>query len=258
MNPLYAEALQSVQGFLWAGFIVFLRIGGAMLVLPAFGEMLVPARVKLVLAFAFTLIVLPGAMPYISQPETNLPAPVWLFAESLIGLAIGMTMRMFVLCLQIAGMMAAQSVSLSQLFGGTTGEPQPAVGQLLVLAGLAIAVHMGLHIRVTEVFIGSYQALPPGTFPDADLIRRWELSGVARAFTLGFSIAAPFVIAGLVYNIALGAINRAMPQLMVAFVGAPALTLGGLALLMVALPSGLLVWHDAFVTFLSNPFEVRP
>ncbi|MBZ4022110.1 flagellar biosynthesis protein FliR [Rhodobacter sp. TJ_12] len=257
MNPLYAELLQSVQGLLWTGFIVFLRVGGAMLVLPAFGEMLVPVRVKLVLTLAFTLIVLPGAMPYITRPEPGLPTPVWLFAETLIGLAIGMSMRLFVLCLQIAGMMAAQSVSLSQLFGGTTGEPQPAVGQLLVLAGLAVAVNMGLHIRVTEIFIGSYQAFPPGVFPDANLIRQWELSGVARAFSLGFSIAAPLVIGGLIYNIALGAINKAMPQLMVAFVGAPALTLGGLALLMIAMPSGLIVWHDAFVTFLSNPFEVR-
>lgn len=258
MNPIYAEALATVQGYLGSAFIVFLRVGGTMMVMPAFGEMLVPARVKLVLTIAFTLIVLPGALPYISRPEPGFPQVVWLFAETLIGLAIGLAMRLFVLCLQIAGMIAAQSTSLSQLFGGTSGEPQPAVGQLLVLAALAISVHMGLHVRVTEVFIGSYQIFPPGAFPDADLMRQWQLSGISRAFSLAFSIAAPFVIAGLVYNIALGAINRAMPQLMVAFVGAPALTLGGLALLSIALPTGLMIWHEQFSAFLANPFEIRP
>ncbi|SOC06557.1 flagellar biosynthetic protein FliR [Rhodobacter maris] len=258
MNPLYAEVIAQMQAFLWTGFIVFLRVGGTMLVMPAFGEMLVPARVKLVLALAFTLIVLPGAEPYVNRPEPGFPTPVWLFAETLIGLGIGMALRLFIIALQIAGMMAAQSISLSQLFGGTAGEPQPAVSQLMVMAALAIAVHLGLHVRVTEIFLGSYQVFPPGAFPDADLMRQWELSGVSHAFALGFSIAAPFVIAGLVYNVALGAINRAMPQLMVSFVGAPALTLGGLALLSIALPTGLMIWHDGFVTFLSNPFELRP
>ncbi len=61
-------------------------------------------------------------------------------------------------------------------------------------------------------------------------LARWGLAQVSRSFALAFSLAAPFVIAGLLYNVALGVINRAMPQLMVAMVGAPAITLGGIAL----------------------------
>lgn len=258
MNQAWVDLLSSAQAMLFSAFVVFLRVGGAMALLPAFGEQLVPARVRLVLALAFTAIVLPGALPFIAHPQTNLPLPVWLLAETVIGLLIGMMVRLFVLCLQIAGTMAAQATSLSQLFGGTTGEPQPAVAELLTLAGLAMAVHLGLHVRVVEVFLGSYQALPPGGLPAAELVRQWGLAGIAQAFSLGFSIAAPFVVAGLVYNVALGAINRAMPQLMVAFVGAPALTLGGLVLLAIALPTGLLVWHQAFETFLSNPYRMAP
>ncbi|WP_444463657.1 flagellar biosynthetic protein FliR [Rhodobacter capsulatus] len=256
MTEDLALLLQSTQNLLWVGFVVFLRVGGTMAVMPAFGEMLVPTRVKLALTLAFTAIVLPGALPHVQAPQSSLPIPVWLFAEAVIGLFLGLMLRLFVLCLQIAGTIAAQSTSLSQLFGGTTGEPQPAVGELLVLAGLAISVHLGLHVKVTQIFLGSYQVLPPGAFPDADLFRQWGLGGISQAFALGFSIAAPFVIAGLIYNVALGAINRAMPQLMVSMIGAPAQTLGGLALLMVALPTGLVVWHDAFETFLAAPFEV--
>lgn len=253
-----AYLLQSAQSLLWAGFVVFLRVGGTMAVMPAFGEMMIPARVKLAAALAFTVIVLPGALPFVRDPASDLPTPVWLFAEMMIGLFLGLMLRLFVLCLQVAGMIAAQSTSLSQMFGGTTGEPQPAIGELLVLAGLAIAVHFDLHVKVTEIFLGSYQLLPPGAFPDGDLFRRWGLGGIAHCFALGFSIASPFVIAGLIYNVALGAINRAMPQLMVTMIGAPAQTLAGLALLMIALPTGLVVWHNAFESFLAAPFEVRP
>ena len=69
-----------------------------------------------------------------------------------------------------------------------------------------------------------------------------------------FAIAAPFVIAAMIYNIALGAINRAMPQLLVSFVGAPAITFGGIALLFLAAPIMLAKWLDVLHRFLANPF----
>ena len=86
----------------------------------------------------------------------------------------------------------------------------------------------------------------------------WGLALIGRTFSLAFALAAPFVIASLIYNLALGAINRAMPTLMVSMVGAPALTLGGLALLAVATPVLLAAWLDAFAAHLDQPFAVAP
>jgi flagellar biosynthesis protein FliR len=81
---------------------------------------------------------------------------------------------------------------------------------------------------------------------------------VRSSFSLAFSLAAPFVIASMIYNLALGAINRAMPQLMVSMVGAPALTLGALALLAVATPYLMAAWLQAFEQYLANPFGTAP
>jgi flagellar biosynthesis protein FliR len=65
----------------------------------------------------------------------------------------------------------------------------------------------------------------------------------------------PFTIAALVIaNLALGAINRAMPQLMVAFVGAPATVWGALALLAITAPAILAVWAAALDRVLAIPF----
>jgi flagellar biosynthetic protein FliR len=44
-----------------------------------------------------------------------------------------------------------------------------------------------------------------------------------------------------------------MPTLMVAFVGAPAITLGGLALLAVSAPIMLAVWGEAALALLAAP-----
>lgn len=251
--------LAALLGFgregLVAVFAVFLRVGAVMAVLPAFGEQTVPRRIRLALALAFTFIVAPATVPLL-PPLGEAPGQAALFlgAEVAVGLAIGLGLRLFVLALQTAGAMAAQATSLAQIFGGSAGvDPQPAISHLLTIAGLALAVLAGLHVRVAEALILSYERFPPGLFPHAGLIATWGTFRVAEAFALGFTLAAPFVVASLVYNVALGAINRAMPQLMVAFVGAPALTFGGLLLLFAATPVLLEVWLAALNGFIGDP-----
>ena len=256
MIETLARLMSDAQDLLLLGFVVFLRVGGAMALLPAFGEMSVPTRVRLALALAFTAVVTPAVTDFDAARAHSL-ALTEMVAEPFVGLAMGAMLRFFVIALQTAGTIAAQATSLSQLFGGSGGEPQPAVGHILVAAGLALAVLSGLHIKIAVLLIASYDVLPPGHLPNADQFLTWGLSGASRSFAIAVTIAAPFVIAGLVYNVALGAINRAMPQLMVAFIGAPALTLGGLVLLSIALPSGLSFWHDALDAFFRAPFKVR-
>lgn len=258
MNDLAAQILGVGQMALMSGYIVFLRVGTAMALLPAFGERSVPAQIRLMLGLAFTVIVLPavaGDVAPIAAPAEVIG--IFVVTEVIAGLVIGIGLRLFVLALQTAGAIAAQSTSLSQLFGGGAADPQPAIGHLMLVAGLALAVITGLHVRIAEMFILSYDVLRPGQFIHAGMLNEWGVAQIARAFALAFSLAAPFVIASLIYNVALGVINRAMPQLMVAFVGAPAITAGGLMLLFLALPILLGIWADALNLFIADPFGVR-
>lgn len=255
MNELLAQLMDQGAATLLTGFVVFLRVGGAMAVLPAFGEQAVPQRIRLVLALGFTLVTAPAVAndvaPIVAEGRV---LGLFLATEALAGVLIGLVLRLFVLCLQIAGTIAAQSTSLAQIFGGMGGEPMPAVSQILVMGGLALAVMAGLHVKIVELFVLSYDLLPAGRFPGAQDVMDWGIGNVSRVFALAFSLAAPFVIASLIYNAALGAINRAMPTLMVAFVGAPALTLGGLFLMAITLPIMLAVWAQALDGWFADPF----
>ncbi|WP_339113769.1 flagellar biosynthetic protein FliR [Thioclava sp. GXIMD2076] len=254
MIDLAAQVLDLThQGFMIA-FAVFLRVGAMVSVMPGFGESYLTTRVKLAMALAFTAVVAPAVSPDLMGLPHEIGLDV-ILPETAIGLLIGVIMRMFMYALQTAGMIIAQATSLAQMFG-MGGESQPAVGFMLSMAGVALAFAMGLHVQAAELMIGSYQAFPFAQFPAPDLVRDWGVAGVAKAFRLAFSIAMPFVVLGLVYNAALGVINRAMPQLMVAMVGAPAITLGGILLMAVALPTGLVVWREAFGDFLFNPLSV--
>jgi flagellar biosynthesis protein FliR len=253
-NLAELAGLARVNAFI--GLAVFLRVGAMMLMLPAFAEQVVPMRVKLALALAFTTIVAPAVGE--NLPPTD-PFPVQLFATEVIyGLLLGFGIRLFIFALQIAGAIAAQATTLSQMFGGLSAEPQPIIGNVLIIAGLTTAVATGLHVRVAEMLILSYGPMPAGQMPDPSDLAQLGIAQVGRTFALGFSLAAPFVIASVLYNAALGFINRAMPQLAVSFVGAPALTLGALALLAVAAPGLLAVWLHLLQDHITNPTSIIP
>lgn len=241
------------QDAIWASSLVFFRIGAAMTFLPAFGEQVVPARIKLAAALAFTALLLPLIWPTVEHVTNREDWFALIGPEVVAGLLIGFLFRSMVFALQIAGIIAAQSTSLSQFFGGGMGiDPQPAFSTLLVVSGLCLAVMLGLHVRILELFLSSYDSIPFGTWPLSGDTAQWAISQVSYVFGLGFSLAGPFVLASLIYNLGLGAINKAMPQLMVALVGAPAISFGGLLLLLLTGPVILTIWGRAFVT-VSSP-----
>ena len=244
----------SGEEWLWPAFLVFLRIGAMMALLPAFGETVIPARIRLVLSLAFSAITLPAVAAQIGTVK-GLPA---MATEVVIGLMLGIGLRLFVFALHIAGEIAAQSTSLAQVFAGPGAEPQPAIGNVLTMAGLAIAMATGLHVRAAMLMILSYELFPVGQFPDSSDATAWGVERTAQAFALAFSLAAPFVLAAAVYQLALGVINRAIPQLMVFFVGAPLLTAGGLVILALVAVPALEIWRYELLTFLQAPLGSPP
>lgn len=252
-GPL-AELLAQSQHLLGIAFAVFLRVGAAMALVPGFGERMIPRSVRLGIALAFTAAILPAVMSLNVLTHVNPLAPGFLLAEVSAGLAFGLILRVMVMVLQIAGSIAAQSTSLAQILGGAATDPQPAIAHLLLLGGLALAMMSGLHLKITEALVLSYDAIPPGAGVQAAILSEWSVAHVARGFALAVTLAIPFVIAAFLYNLALGVINRAMPQLMVAFVGAPALTAGGLILLALAAPMMLQLWSTQLDTLLRDPF----
>ncbi len=255
MFEALAPFLNFSEATLAAYFAVFVRVGAIMALLPGFGEQFIPARIRLAVTLGLTTICAPAIVPDIAAVDMSPGTLLRLAsAEAGIGLLIGVSIRLLVMAMQLAGSIAAQSTALVQMAGvGVTPDPMPAIGNLLTIAALALALVLDLHIKVVWAIIGSYETLPAGLFPSAEDVTQWGVAKASSTFALAFSLAAPFVVASLVYNVALGAINRAMPQLMVAFIGAPAITGGSLVLLLITSPVILSFWSDMLDQTLANP-----
>lgn len=250
--------LDPASSALTVAFLVFLRVGAALSLLPAFGEMILPVRVRLVAALAFTMVVLPAVGEPVGAAIREESSLVILAATEVgAGFLIGLSLRLLVFALHVAASIAAQATSLSQLLGGAAVDPQPALGLVLLWGALALAASMGLHVRFAVMFIQSYSTIATGHLPSASDAVGWLVPAVARTFEFAFLAAMPFVAASLIYNLTLGVINKAMPQLMVAFVGAPAITFGALLILWLSAPLILSVWIEAFQSVMRNPFGAR-
>lgn len=234
--------------------LVFVRVSTVCLFLPGFGESTLSMRIKVVLGLVF------GAITFVSLPASVSLGPdqlfiTSLFAELATGLCIGLAFRLLVLCIQTAGTIAAQSTSLSQIMGNIGVDPMPAMGHVLVLGAICLAVTTGLHTKAAAFLILSYEVFPIGLWLLGADVAEWGVKNVSYAFQLAFTLAAPFVILSVLYNVVLGVINKAMPQLMVAFVGAPFITFGGLFLLFATAPIILQTWLFAFEGLLANPLR---
>ncbi|UPH72405.1 flagellar biosynthetic protein FliR [Abyssibius alkaniclasticus] len=258
MFDAMAAIMAQVNPMIGAAVLVFMRIGAFVALLPGFGEQTIPMRLRLAAILAFTLISWPLVAPNLPTDLPPFPAlAVLMLIELAIGALMGIAVRLLVMALQIAGAIAAQTTAVSQMAGvAVTPEPMPAIGNALVLAGLALALAAGLPAQAVRAIAESYAVFPAGVLPVAGDVAQWGVARVADAFALGLTLAAPFVIAAFGYNLALGFLNRAMPALMVAFVGAPAITAGALLLLMLAAPLILNVWHDRLSATLEAPWAL--
>ncbi|MGR3617472.1 MAG: flagellar biosynthetic protein FliR [Paracoccaceae bacterium] len=237
------------------GSFVFLRVSGLVLIMPLFSSPEVPVRVRLSIAIAYTFVI-SNIIPITAKATSFVDFSWMAVLEISAGAILGISLRLFVMSLQICGSIIGQSVSLSQILGTAGADPVPAMGQVLVVAGAALSVQAGLHVKLAELLLFSYEFMPFGRLPDAETLTTWGVGHVSKAFALGFSLAAPFVAMAIVYNLALGAINKAMPQLMVAFVGAPFIILCGLVLFALAAPVMLEIWHQSFLEFVADPSRI--
>lgn len=236
------------------GAIVFTRLSLLLFLLPGIGMQVVPVRLRVIVALALTGLL----VPLVETPTvTTVSGIVALLAgEAAAGFLLGFLVRIFIHALSITGAILAQSLSLSQIFGATiVEEANTTISNLLTIAGTALFLTLDLHVATLTLFVESYEGLPAGAvFAEGftALAADEAIRAAASAFSLAVSLALPFLLLNFSYNVILGLMNRAMPQLMVTFVGMPAITFAGLSLLTVTAGFMLLKWRDAILVFLAG------
>jgi flagellar biosynthetic protein FliR len=228
--------------------LVLARFGAAMALLPGLGEATVPAVVRVGLALGLTVLLLPGIFPLAPpMPDAGLTAAGMVIAEVMTGLWLGWLARLFCLALPIAAQFISYLLGISTVLQ-PDAEMGPQTTALAALFGIAAPLAIlvsGLYMLPLTALAGSYRLIPAGTLlPTADSTAT-VVAAVGQTFSLSLQLASPFVLAAIVWHVAIGLIARLVPRLQIYFVSMPGQIVGGLALLATLFGVILAAWQDA-------------
>ncbi|HWE77886.1 MAG TPA: flagellar biosynthetic protein FliR [Pseudolabrys sp.] len=241
---------------LGAAFILaFGRIGGMVMLLPGFGEANLPARVRLTIALVLTAVLLPlHRQAYTVDLNALAPLIVEMVEEVVVGLVIGMSARLAISALQIAGSVVAQQLGLGFVtsIDPTQGQQGALVGNFLTVLGVTLVFATNMHHLVIAAMNDSYAVFKPGELPLAGDVAKHMTQVVAASFRIGVQLAAPFIVFGLLFNLGLGVLSRLMPQMQVFFIGLPLSILLGLLLLVAVLGAMMGTFTDFLHTVLGQ------
>ena len=215
--------------------LAFARIGTMVMMLPGVGELSVPSRVRLTIALVLTAVIMPlHRSTY--QLDLQVPGPVivLLFQELFVGAVLGLTARLAISALQVAGHVIAQQMGLGFVTAvdPTQGQQGVIVGNFLSVLGITLVFAFDLHHLVIGALNDSYILFKPGDVPMVGDVAAHISRTVASAFRIGVQLAAPFLVFGLLFNLGLGVLSRLMPQMQVFFVGMPLTILIGFLILL--------------------------
>ena len=218
--------------------LAFARVGTMVMLLPGVGEMNLPSRVRLTMALVLTAILLPAHQKaYVVDLKAFGPVMVVLFQELVIGAVLGLTARLAISALQVAGSVVAQQLGLGFVTAVDPSQNQQGllVGNFLTVLGITLIFATDLHHLVIAALNDSYTIFAPGEMPIVGDVAKHITQIIATSFKIGIQLAAPFLVFGLLFNLGLGVLSRLMPQMQVFFIGLPLSILLGFLLLVLVI-----------------------
>lgn len=201
--------------------IIFFRVGAAIMVLPGFGDVYVPARIRLLFALVFSVLLMPllgGRMPPL--PASPIGLGVLLVTEILVGVFMGLIARTIMMALHVAGNIIASqsSLAVASIFDPSNGAQSPVVSNILTLAAVTLFFTTGMHHLVLAALVQSYDVFTVGQFAPLQDMNILHTRMVADTFGLGVALSAPFMVISLLFYLAGGLMTRLMPNFQVFFI----------------------------------------
>jgi len=231
----------------------FVRIGACLMVAPIFGARYVPARMRIVIAGAITLLVAP-LLPSTAGTEMFSATGLVITAQQvIIGLALGFALQLAFEAVAFGGQLLANSMGLSfamsvdPLHGAST----QVLGQFYTLMVTLTFLALNGHLMMIETLVDGFRTLPVGTAGLGNdglwMLMKWS----GQLFSGALTIALPGMTALTIVNLGFGIVSRAAPTLNLFAVGFPISLVLGLLFILAGLPAV----QGSFTTLVQVAFQ---
>lgn len=182
-----------------------------------------PARVRLILGLALAVGITPSLPPIPAIVPTSGPGILTLINQILIGIGMGVSMRIVFAGIEMAG----QTISNQMGLGFATFYDPLSTSQTAVISNfstlLASLLFLSLngHLVYFATLAESFRVIPISPVPLG--VHSWKslfISG-RDIFLIGTILSLPVITALLITNLSLGVLNKAAPQLNLFAIGFP-------------------------------------
>ena len=148
--------------------MIFLRIGTVFMLMPGFSASYVNAQIRLVLALALSLVVMPIVTPLLPQEPTEFSIMLqYILREITIGIFLGIIMQVLFFSLNFAGSIASQAIGFAnaQIFDPAFQTQTMLIETFLSIIAVTFIFITNTHHLMIEALIDSYHLFSPNVAP---------------------------------------------------------------------------------------------
>ncbi|MBP0596966.1 flagellar biosynthetic protein FliR [Herbaspirillum sp. LeCh32-8] len=230
----------SQQLYAWIAMFIWptTRILGLLAIAPPFGSASVPMLVKVLLGVAIGAVIAPDVPIPAALDPMSMTGILILLQQLLVGLSMGLAMRIVFAAVEAAGELTSSTMGLSfaAFFDPQTQGRTSVVSQVFSLLATMVFLSLNGHLILLQVMAESFHSLPISAQPiTTEGFHQLGLWG-AKVFSMGLQLSLPFLIALLITNFALGILTRSAPQLNLFGIGFSITMLAGFILIGFGLP----------------------
>jgi flagellar biosynthesis protein FliR len=205
-------SLIQFQSFLF----ILMRVIPILFVMPLFSGTYVPHSMKVGLALVVTLVLLPVVrLDPQRLPTDPYSMAFFMISELMIGLILGLSMKLVFAGLQLAGEFAGfqMGFGMARTVDPQSGSDTAVIAELNYLLGLLIFCSVDGHHWFFKALVQSFHLLSPGELHLGEGIYRHVLTLSGKMFVIGIQMVAPIMAVLIFIQIALGLLAKTVPQI---------------------------------------------
>lgn len=217
---------------------VVVRLTGLFIFTPILASGTIPFQFRALLAFMFAVAIYPFVPPIPVDATIDIFELVpLLFAELLVGIAIGLIASLPLLAVQMGGYVMGYQVglSLAESFNPELNSNGSVSGDLLFYMAAFIFISFGGLEILFAILAESFRTAPVGMFTSGDVPLELFVAVLASGFDLALRIATPVMVIVSMIMIAMGFVMKTMPQINIMSIGFSAKIIAGLGILLVSI-----------------------
>ncbi|MCH6255841.1 flagellar biosynthetic protein FliR [Puniceicoccaceae bacterium K14] len=200
-------------GAIFVFMLVLMRITGLMLFVPLFAHSSIPVIARVGFASAFALMVFPMVEFEYVLPNSLGLLILWMAKELIVGLCMGLAVRMLFFMLDLAAHVLTVEIGLmpGAEFNPSSGGFNP-LGSIMYFFGMMLFL-MGSEYDILRTYINSYQVAPIGYLGVNAYSAETIVLRSVGVFKIGILIAAPVIAVNFLVNLVFAVLGKAVPKL---------------------------------------------